>query len=194
MTAVEMRALFDDLQDKSNAPWFDDNEKDRYMTIAMWKIINEVIKDLEEGKDNTERIRTLIKEDSQSTDANSILLNSVFDDADGSTADPVLLMSVSKGGVPFRWVRHSDIGKFEENTYKAATSTAGSYTAISTGYKMYPSQVSQAMDIVYIMKPTAIDDLPDRMHNKQVAMAMEETGYTTEAQALVMMGEQASAE
>ena len=194
MTAVEMRALFDDLQDKSNAPWFDDAEKDRYMTIAMWKIINEVIKDLEEDKDNTERIRTLIKSDTQSTDANSILANSVFDDASGAVADPVLLMSVSKGGVPFRRVRHSDIGKFEENTYKAATATAGSYTAISTGYKMYPSQVSQAMDIVYIMKPTAIDDLPDRMHNKQVAMAMEETGYTTEAQALVMMGEQASTE
>ena len=201
MTAAEMRDLFDQLQDKSNNPWFDVTEKDRFLTIAQWKIINQAIKELEEDNDATDRIRTLIKTDAQLTNASSVLLtggSGVFDDASAAAADPVAILNFSKSDIEFKPVRWNDIKKFEDNTYKASSATAGSeryyYTVSSTGYTLYPAQNAQSIDIVYIMEPTAIDDLPERMHRKQVAMAMAETGYVTEDQALIMVGEKGEVE
>jgi hypothetical protein len=198
MTAANMRLLFDQLQEKTNAPWFDDTEKDRFLTIAQWKIINEVIKDLEEDKDNLERIKTLVRYDPLAVTAARIPYTVFKDSAGTGTASPVLVLSINDSttlGKKWKFARHNDINKFNDNTYKAPSSTNPYYTIDSVGYKLW-GDFAPATDpvVTYIASPTAVDSLPERMHNKQVAMAMEETGFVTEAQALIMMGEQAAAE
>ena len=91
MTATEMRTFFDLLQDKSGSPWFNDSEKDLFLLDVQLDMIGEEIKRLEEDKNSTERIKTLIKSDTQSTDANGVLLDSVFEDAAAGAAPPLLL-------------------------------------------------------------------------------------------------------
>ena len=44
-------------------------------------------------------------------------------------------------------------------------------------------------EVAYLSKPTAITDLPDYKHYEQVAKAMAKTGYVTESEALIMMGQ-----
>jgi len=191
MTASAMRAAFDVLQDVTGSPWFDSDEKDQFLYDSMWDIINDELKVLENDKSSLERIRTLIKADTQSTNGSAILLNSVFDGSAATELDPVLVLSMHlASGIPLKFVRQADIGMFEDNTYKAATATYPSYTMISTGYQVYPSSLTTtALDIVYVMQPETVNALPVKTHYEQVAKAMAKTGYTTESQALIMMGE-----
>jgi hypothetical protein len=302
MDAAAMRTLFDTLQDKTGEPWFEDSEKDQFLTIAQWKIINQAIDELEADKDAINRINTLVKDSPSPFKANSlgflqkssvetslggdsvvmplsfktlpvattrvtlsgtsgevtnIFINGVsvmsgsesFDtdlsttaanvasninsnistpnytaSSDGATitiyALPgtgttpngyVVLASVISGDLsasdepmsggidadqkPIEFARSNDIARFEDNTYKKSSDDYPKYTESDLGWQIYADSAGLFyMTGTFIVEPTAIDDLPARMHNKQVAMAMAETGLVTEAEALAMIGARGEAE
>lgn len=94
----------------------------------------------------------------------------------------------STAPAPAKFVRHNDIDKFQENTYKAGVDSAPLYTISNVGWQTYASTVANvAFSIIVLVAPTAVTDLPVRLHRKQVAKAMTKTGLVTEAQALTLM-------
>ena len=178
MTIQEMYDWFDVLQDKYNTPYFLDEEKASFLEDAMWNIINESVANLEKDKVYTERISTLLKPNTITTNSGGLLF----------IPNNVAVVSLAlASGSPLHPMRHNDIGKAEDNTYKKGTASYPNYTTTNGGYQTYPSLNSVDIDAVYVLAPSTIVDLPVHMHFKQVAMAMVKTGFVTEDQALTMM-------
>ena len=108
-----------------------------------------------------------------------------------STVDVDMSGGSSTAPAPAKFVRHNDIDKFQDNTYKAGTDAAPLYTIAENGWQIYADTVATvAFSVVALIAPTAITDLPDYKHYEQVAKAMAKTGLVTEDQALTLMGSQ----
>lgn len=198
MIAADMRTYFDQLQDKIGSPWFTDDEKDDFLYSVIYDYINEFIGDgdtppsLEKNKGAVEAISTLIKRSSAITIPSTGILTNTLIDAQLSgrtTIHPIMFELAT--GQPAHFVRHNDAATFEQNTYKAGASLTPNYTIYDSSYQFYPKESYTGVIATVIVEPTAITDLPTYKHYEQVAKAMAATGYVTEDQALIMMGENA---
>ena len=191
-----MRSYFDLLQDKTNAPWFDTDEKDEFLYSVIYDYINKAIGDgdtppsLERNKGELQAISTLVKRSTAITIPSTGILTDALIEAQLSTDTVVHPVAFElSSGEPVRFVRHNDVAVFEQNTYKAGTSLTPNYTIYDSAYQFYPKEGYTGVIATVIVDPTAITDLPVYKHYEQVAKALEKTGYVTENQALVMMGQ-----
>jgi hypothetical protein len=200
MIAAEMRTFFDLLQDVSGNPWFSDAEKDLLLEDVIWDYINDFLGDvntppsLEQNKSATAAISTLINPTTAVNVPSTGILTDTLINAALSVGDIIIPVAIElTNGEPVHFVRHNDIGKFEDNTYKAGISLEPNYTIYNASYQFYPKEAYTGVIVTALTKPTATTDLPEHKHWQQVAKAMAKTGYVTESQALVMMGKEAKA-
>lgn len=196
MDATAMRSYFDLLQDKSNSPWFDSDEKDEFLYSVIYDYINKAIGDgdtppsLERNKGELQAISTLIKRSGAITIPSTGILTNTLIDAQLSsrtTIHPVAFELAT--GEPVHFARHNDAAVFEQNTYKAGDSLTPNYTIYDSAYQFYPKEVYTGVIATVIVDPATITDLPVYKHYEQVAKAMAKTGFVTESEALVMMGQ-----
>lgn len=191
-----MRSYFDLLQDKSNSPWFDDDEKDEFLMDVIYDYINEYIGDgntpstLESNKGSADAISTLIETASVTSTSAGLLDTTQL--AAGFTGTPFHPLQISLNSVPAKFVRFNDLWKFQNNTYKEASDSQPLYTIDNSGWKVYAGNVNaKAFSVTAIVHPTAITDLPVHKHYEQVARAMAKTGLVTSDEALAMIGQKA---
>jgi hypothetical protein len=197
MNATEMRSYFDILQDKTNSPWFSDAEKDEFLYDVIYGYINDFIGDgdtppsLEKNKGALQAISTLIKRSTGiAIPSTGILTDTLINAQIGSDTNIHAIAFELTTGEPVHFVRHNDAAVFEQNTYKAGTSTSPNYTIYDSSYQFYPKEAYTDVIATVIVEPTAITDLPVYKHREQVAKAMAKTGFVTESEALIMMGNQ----
>jgi hypothetical protein len=192
MTVDEMRDWFDILQDKNNAPYFTDPEKDEFIMDANWDYINEYIGDYENpsvmGRDKAavNALRTLIMDVTETPTAGLI----AEADLNGTLSETVVvpLAIVPPDSKAAKFLNHSDIHKAENNIYKKGQEFQPNYTIASEGYQLYPTDVLYTDTVITVLvEPTTIDALPASIHHKIIAKAMTKTGLVTENQAITMM-------
>jgi hypothetical protein len=192
MTEAEMRDWFDILQDKNNAPYFTNPEKDEFIMDANWDYINEYIGDYENpsvmGRDKAavNALRTLIMDTTALTPIAGLITELAVNN-DLSETIIIPLAIVVTGAKAAKFLNHSDIHKAENNIYKKGQALQPNYTIASEGYQMYPVSIVADTVVTALVEPTTIDALPASIHHKIIAKAMTKTGLVTENQAITMM-------
>jgi hypothetical protein len=153
MTIAEMHGWFDILQDKYNAPYFTDTEKDEFINRAQTTFVNDVIytqlyPTLQQGErgpqvlsaiestlSGSEILKPLILEDLAvaTTSPWDIITNATINTAVAAAANAgdefMHIIALETAGSVFtadrivRFVRHNDYLRFKHNIFKAPSDT-----------------------------------------------------------------------
>lgn len=209
MTIAQMATYFDILQDKFGAPYFTNTEKSLLLNRAQIIFIKEMLptdKDvdlsIETNQDTLAIISPLI-----------IPLTPITNPINGSVPKSIVQTNLSAilnnalywriinigytldGGisfVPVKEVRHNDWYAFLDNYFKTPDDTNPKYKETYTDFQFLPNNSAASLYITVLKYPAIMDidtnantDLPDSIHDKIVAVALELAGLGTRDEMLV---------
>ncbi len=97
-------------------------------------------------------------------------------------------------GKHLKFIRHNDVGRFDDNIFKTGSTSKPYYKIGSDGIYLYPITGStENLLISYIRKPIDVDiagtscELPDYTHKQIVVLSLVEGGVATESEILAAM-------
>ena len=210
MTIIEMHTFFDLICDKYASPYFSVAEKDIFINKAISSFIEDVwfnYKKVQTNENNPpyggestiytlEAIQPLITNDATVVlDANSVAAKPA---ALSHLLNIALGSEVNNCGEPIddvthycRFVRHNDVYKHIDNSFKKPTVKYPRYTVIDTGYKVYPLSPGNSVTMSYIKKHTPVVfntptncQLPGFTHGKIMMLALSLAGLAVREQSL----------
>lgn len=158
MNLKEMHEYFDIVQDKYNTPYFTNAEKDMFLSRAGNIFFKSLVAHhidahrlsilggpmmpsiLEGNAMNSMSVSPFVREGNISCPTGDILYSDIvtaFGDRSFSH-----ILSVSHEGRPMRWVRHNDIYKHSQNSFKAPTEDRRLYAVMEDRLQVWPSKNS----------------------------------------------------
>jgi len=216
MTIQEQHNYFNIIQDKFNSPYFVDSEVDIFINRAQEQFINNIIfRDIlgntttpkgpqalfgiEDSILSNEILNTIMIPD-KSVDTDSGGIKALYTAIDTSLMHilSVIAASSNAGAITnskhLKFIRHNDVGRFDDNTFKKGSTSKPYYKVGSDGIYLYPITGSlENLLVSYIKKPTDVDIagtnciLPDYTHERIVALALVLGGVATESEILTAM-------
>ena len=192
MTYQQMHERIDNLLDKSDLPWFNSEEKDNYLNMAVNEYVKKIHAEFEVTEKRREDIRPLIT--IASGGGSSIPLPSDFmfalslkgtfrvADKCGTIRDKI---------VPIKPAQWDDINKMRLDPFNKPTNEHPVYTSTSTSMVIEADTVPSNWTFVYIKYPTPINgtglpndtlELPEYTHDEIVNLAVRKMLMTVESQ------------
>lgn len=204
MTEVQMRSLFDLLQDKANDPYFTDAEKYELLNDAQVTYVNKFLGlDDGGGKEKPPKIglneivdsalMPLLVQVTMSTGTTGLI--DIPSMKTETVEDPILIVDKSvytSSYIPVNYVKPGDISTIYNMEFSTPTTYNPVYTITASGWQFYPKETISDLTMSVLKMPQTIasgvnSDLPAFVHNKIVAIALQKTGLVTEDEALAMI-------
>jgi len=206
MTAVEMGQWFDLIQDKFNAPYFNDTEKSLYLTRAQENLVLSSVSniinpdpDFENTEQDVEKVQSLIYDDlSVASVVTGIVTTASIITAlnirTGGADTIIRIISVKdSSGRPIMYIRHNDEPRMETNVFKQSDNSKIKRKSIAEGIRLIPNAI-HTISVTVVKTPLDIDiataknsELPKLTHNKIVAKALQLASVTTQDEALLLI-------
>lgn len=214
MVIQEQHDYFNLIQDKFNSAYFVDTEIDIFLNRAQEEFVNRIIfRDIlggvtvpkgpqavfgiEDSILSNEILNTIMEADgSVDTDAGGIKATYANISATLMHILSVIAANPNAGditnGKHLKFIRHNDVGRFDDNVFKKGSTSKPYYKIGSDGIYLYP--VTGAVEnllVSYIRKPIDVDiagtscELPDYTHKQIVVLALVDAGVATESEVLV---------
>ena len=211
MTSTEMSDLFDLIQDKKQAPYFTNEEKELFLQRAAIEFVNTLLPDNQGGEINLERdsvvfenIRPLVYSISTTMNGDGAVsmsaINAELVSDSHAGAEPMYIMSVGyKIGAeeyPVIFTRHNDFLRLNRNLFSKPTPTRPRYTLANNGLLVRPINEAAAINITLLKYPIKIVigsvdcDLPEKTHTDIVATALQMAGIATRDEVMMLVKKQ----
>lgn len=191
MTNAEAQEMIDVILDKHETGWFEPEEKDIYLNLALSEFVKDRYKEFEVNEKRREDIRTLIKEN---TGAGATI---------NAPADMMFVISL-KGTFVLtdcgtaknveRFIKpsqHDDINKVQSDPFNKPENKFPLYLTTSTGFDVRSDTAPLDYTLTYIKTPVQFDgtnnpngsiDLPDYTHEEIVNLAVRKILFILEKQ------------
>lgn len=207
MTSTQMHQLFDIIQDKYNAPYFIQDEKDMLLNTAQTNLVNNLVfKDYLGRADVPKGPQALYDVEDKIYSAELLRPIIVLDEAETPSSGKIAISGLTgflhllgirrtSDDLPVRYMRQNNIGKFSQNTFKAPSSDKLYYSLGATDIYIYPSSTTDAMKVSYIKEPNTIaygstdSNLPSSTHPRIVAYAIELAGIALYDEAMATISQ-----
>jgi hypothetical protein len=194
MTISEAHEYLDLLLDKVGSPYFEDSEKDSFITQAALQYVKDNLPSSEGGVVNLEMDQVVYSNLSSlvyqlgnaSMNGSGVITQSaiqaLLNTASGGT-DPLMYVmagSWTSGGItyPLKYTRHNDWYAFERNSFKRGTTTAPRYKFDSINFTFTPVLTSATIAFTVLKQPRIVSldndltiDLPPHTHKAVVEIA-----------------------
>lgn len=193
------------IQDKYGSPNLLDDEVIDFLNNAINEYIHRCLPDnqggvanLEADKNVTANLRPLIYLLPTMTTTAGILTNATIDGvlatASGdAAATHMRILSIAAGsvGYPVSYVRYNNFWRFQQNYFKAASTTEPQYTQEAVGYPVYPVDNTVPLLVTVLKRPVVLDlvgndpELQDDVMYVVIAIALQLAGVSTRDQELI---------
>jgi hypothetical protein len=206
MTAAQMLAYFDQVQDKNSEPYFTSAEKYLWLNAAQADLFEELVGGGDVAKpvmaQLDERAGRLLEPfiytATAVADASGIITYAALKTDIGSTENVVTILDVHQIDSSDKWAaqyrKPQEFRRSENNSFLAGTAAndSSNYTYSNTGILVSPSVVT--WDVVCVKYPADISasqdcEFPEDSHYKVVAKALEKAGIATEAEGYSMINQ-----
>jgi hypothetical protein len=181
MTFDEMHELVDVELDKHDLPWFETEEKDLWLNLALNEFVKTRYREFEINEKRREDIRTLIRELTGTTA--SVVLPGDFMFA-LSLKGEFSVIDCGQSLVKERSIRpaqHDDINKMKSDPFNTPDNNHPLYVSNQTGYTIESESTPVGWTLTYLKLPNPIDatnnggaspDLPEYTHEEIVNIAV----------------------
>lgn len=217
MTAREMYTLFDEIIDKYNAPGFDELAFNAIINPAQRKFVldvynnnmpsgtepynqtGEALTSAERSQFSSEIIKNLmvpniaVTSDGNGFISDTSIKNELSPKLDGEYRDIIHILSAFKANsnTYCKFVRHNDLNKLEQNSFKKSSSAKPFLIYERNGYTVKPKEANVVYKFNVLVSPKNIDvqngidcELPEIFHDQIVFIAVEIAGIATRDQLL----------
>ena len=194
MTVQQMHDWFDLIQDKVDTVYFTDDEKDEFLNRSTQMYVNNIIQQILPPNsvkrtrslvDSTEqlskKLSTITKDITVAHSTGAITYTAI--EAQTSSTPILTILRVSdNAGNPATYVRHNDINRFEQNTFKQSSGTNLKYSYVDSGIKFLTAPTEANINLTVVVKPAEIElgvtesNLPLETHDEIVAQALTLAG------------------
>jgi hypothetical protein len=185
-----MHEQFDLLMDKHEQPYFETEEKDKYLNIALLEYVKTRYKHFEVIEKRREDLRPLISHVSGTGISISFatITDMLFVISLRATYDVTECGITSSKESVVKPVQHDDYYKIVNDPFNKPTNTSPAYLDYSNYIQIYPSGVT-GWTLVYLKYPTTIDgknnptvssDMPPYTHHEIVELAVRKAMVGTE--------------
>jgi len=199
MDAQALHDYFDLLQDTQGAPFFEEDEKDSFLTQATLAFVKE---QLPPGEDhfelneiNFQNIYTIVYNTGTATMSSGGLITlaaiqALLNTASSSTEPLMSILGVNwtKSSVtyPVKYTKHNNWFAYERNIFKAGSSTVPRYKYDKTNMTFSPIDTTATVNFTLLKQPKAVSlagavtiELPAHTHKTIVEMAVNLASIAT---------------
>lgn len=218
MTARGMYEFFDIIIDRFNSPGFDEEDFNRIINSAQNKFVLDVFvnknpSQFESYNQYTKFLTSLEHSQIESEILKPLILDeiTVSSSSSGFISDSSILSGIESivgpgrsyihptmaydqnRGYYFKFVRHNDLKRFEQNSFKRYTDEKPHILMVRDGFRIYPKR-KKTVVFGLLLSPSKIDvinkvdsELPEFCHDDIVFLAVELAGIATRDQILQTM-------
>jgi hypothetical protein len=196
------------LQDKFNSPYFTEDEIDLFINRAQIEYVNSFLPEISDTGNNVEfnqraveQLEPLIYQLAPLTMNGSGLIGKTtiqgaLNTASSKTEPYMAFLAIAKGELPVKFTRHNDWYQFLGNTFKRPSPRNPRYKMNNNSIQFAPIDVTEGIVFTVLKQPQEVNlqasidcELPERTHNKIIAIGIELASIASRDEALAKLNE-----
>lgn len=181
MNHIQMHERIDVLLDKHNLPWFQPQEKDIFLNMAVNEFVKSRYSEFEKNEKRREDLRTLITYKSGNTALIPLPIDFYFALACVGVFEIYECNSIKIEDVSIKPIQIDDYYKTLKDPFNKASNKFPLYITTPLGFLIKSETAAKAWTLTYLKKPNVIDgtnkpndvlNLPEHTHDEIVNIAV----------------------